>query len=375
MSPGLYLVGDDGKLIEMSEQRYDSEDVLQTLIKNYPNLLAGDQFPGDEPRRWMLVKREAGIASEEGGGTRWSLDHLFLDQDGVPTLVEVKRSTDTRIRREVVGQMLEYAANATVYWAFEELQRSFEATCEKRGIAPEAEVAALLGGEPEPDLERFWGSVRTNLQARRIRLVFVADEIPSELRRIVEFLNEQMGLTEVIALEVKQYVGEGRTTLAPRVIGQTSAARQAKRAYERGELWTEERFFAALAEQALDDEARVVREIYEWAQTKMSRLRWGRGAIYGLVTPMLDVNDQSYPAFTLWTSGSIQMRIGWLSSLPPFDRPGRRQELVDRVNAIPGLSIRPDAYEPGVRASLLQDAGAREQFFSAMRWFIDVATS
>src|SRR5581483_8714826 len=108
MSPGLYLISDDGRLIEMNEERYGSEDILQTLLESHPDLLAGDQFPGDEPRRWMLVKREAGIASEEGGGTRWSLDHLFLDQDGVPTLVEVKRSTDTRIRREVVGQLLEY---------------------------------------------------------------------------------------------------------------------------------------------------------------------------------------------------------------------------------------------------------------------------
>jgi len=38
-----------------------------------------------------------------------------LDQDAIPTIVEVKRSTDTRIRREVVGQMLGYAANAVVY--------------------------------------------------------------------------------------------------------------------------------------------------------------------------------------------------------------------------------------------------------------------
>jgi hypothetical protein len=34
-----------------------------------------------------------------------------FDQNAVPTLVEVKRSSDTRIRREVVGQMLDYAAN------------------------------------------------------------------------------------------------------------------------------------------------------------------------------------------------------------------------------------------------------------------------
>ena len=51
------------------------------------------------------------VTSSDGG--RWLVDRLFLDQDGVPTLVEVKRSSDTRIRREVVGQLLEYAANAT----------------------------------------------------------------------------------------------------------------------------------------------------------------------------------------------------------------------------------------------------------------------
>jgi hypothetical protein len=39
----------------------------------------------------------------------------------VPTLVEVKRSDDTRIRREVVGQMLDYAANGVVYWPGEVL--------------------------------------------------------------------------------------------------------------------------------------------------------------------------------------------------------------------------------------------------------------
>lgn len=37
------------------------------------------------------------------------MDHLFVDQDAIPTLVEVKRSSDTRIRREVVGQLLEYS--------------------------------------------------------------------------------------------------------------------------------------------------------------------------------------------------------------------------------------------------------------------------
>ncbi len=44
----------------------------------------------------------------------WALgiDHLYVDAAGVPVLVEVKRSTDTRLSREVVAQMLDYAASA-----------------------------------------------------------------------------------------------------------------------------------------------------------------------------------------------------------------------------------------------------------------------
>jgi hypothetical protein len=57
--------------------------------------------------------------------------------------------------------------------------------------------------------ETFWAMVKTNLQAGRVRLIFVADVIPPELRRIVEFLNAQMDPAEVLALEIKQYVGEG----------------------------------------------------------------------------------------------------------------------------------------------------------------------
>jgi hypothetical protein len=82
----------------------------------------------------------------------------------------------------------------------------------------------------DADQEEFWQKVKTNLQAGRIRLIFVADEIPTELRRIVEFLNRQMDPTEVLAVEIKQYISQGSDfkTLVPRVIGQTVEAQQKK---------------------------------------------------------------------------------------------------------------------------------------------------
>ncbi len=122
--------------------------------------------------------------------------------------------------------MLDYAANAVAYWPVEEIRAKFESRCKEDGNKPEAALTALLG--ESQDASTFWQQVKTNLQAGRVRLVLVADEIPPELRRVVEFLNSQMDPAEVLAIEVKQFVGENLKTLVPRVLGQTEASRQKK---------------------------------------------------------------------------------------------------------------------------------------------------
>jgi hypothetical protein len=58
--------------------------------------------------------------------------------------------------------------------------------------------------------EAFWQRVGANLREGHLRLVFVADEIPASLRRLVEFLNEQMPRVEVLAVEIRQYRAPGR---------------------------------------------------------------------------------------------------------------------------------------------------------------------
>ncbi len=64
----------------------------------------------------------------------------------------------------------------------------------------------------------------TNLAATRLRLLFVADDIPDPLERVVEFLNAQMAGIEVLAVEIKQFKGRSSQTLVPRVIGRTAAS-------------------------------------------------------------------------------------------------------------------------------------------------------
>ena len=94
MAGRIYLPSNGSKLIAIDEAWYDSESLLQKLLADYPDLLAGDQTNADEPRRWLLVTREMAVPGEQDGGGRWSIDHLFLDRAAIPTLVEVKRSTD-----------------------------------------------------------------------------------------------------------------------------------------------------------------------------------------------------------------------------------------------------------------------------------------
>ncbi len=93
MGVGVFVLRDENTLVPMQAASFASEDDFQRLLADFPALLAGDQMDRDNPRRFLLISREQGIGLEEGGSARWSLDHLFLDQEGIPTLVEVKRGT------------------------------------------------------------------------------------------------------------------------------------------------------------------------------------------------------------------------------------------------------------------------------------------
>ena len=216
MGEKIYVMDGEGSLEALEETPFELEEQLQSLIATHPELLAGEQINPDSPRRWILVSREQGIADTEGSAYRWALDHLLIDQKAMPTLVEVKRGSNSQIRREVVGQMLDYAAYATTTWNVDDIRRRFEESSEDA----EDQLVTLLDSDEELDADGFWEQVRANLALKQIRLLFVADKIPDELERVVLFLNEQMPNIEVLAVEVKRFSGgSSRQMLVPRVIG------------------------------------------------------------------------------------------------------------------------------------------------------------
>jgi len=329
---------DNGAPVEMVETGFEKESDLQRLLEVAPELLSAEA-PEDERRGWLLVKREIGVPGREGGSDRFSLDHLFVDQDARPTFVEVKRSSNREIRRTVVGQMLDYAANAAAYWEPGSLKAAFEARFDSPEGANE-ELQAFLDGEWEAD--EFWSAVESNLESRALRLVFVADRIPRELRSTVEFLNEQLKLTEVNAVEIKRYVtDDGRANIVPHIIGDTEMARRVKRTAARTGTRrpraTAEQFTADIRAAYAPELAERVLALFEHLTANASRSKFGRGE---KASANFWVGEDEDPAI----ANPIAIKIGTHSvTVKMRDIRNRREpeemkRLVEMLRALPGTS-------------------------------------
>ncbi len=371
MNETIFLLNSNGQLVEMNEATYLTEDLLQKLLADYPSLISGSQINPERPRRWLLISREFGVPDEKDNGHRWSLDHLFIDQDGIPTLVEVKRSTDTRIRREVIGQIFDYAANAVSYWTIEEIKFRFEESCKENNLDSETTLSEFLRNETEPTA--FWETTKTNLKAGKIRLLIIADVIPKELQRIIEFLNEQMTPAEILGVEIKQFIGQDLKTLVPRVIGMTSNAQIVKGKQQGAEEhWTEETFFAELVRQQGQKETEAARKIFDWIKPKVTYFYYGVGK-QGSFAPILKTKDLSRFCFAIWTNGIVEIYFQHMKGRPPFDKEERRMELLDKLNSIKGVSI-PESKinaRPSFKIALLTDANEMKKFLDAFSWYWD----
>lgn len=347
----LYLVKSDSDLVELRPAAPGSEAELQLLIANYPRLIGVG-----ESEQMLLVKREQSVPGEEEGGGRWSIDHLFVTQDAVPVLVEVKRATDTRIRREVVGQMLDYAANGVAYWRPGELEASFR---QRMGADAEAILVDFLGDK----LDGFWTRVDDNLRAGRIRMLFVADSIPPELARIVEFMNEQMR-ADVHAVELNYYAGPGGSRLlGPRLIGETERTK-AEKSGARPSLepigvsqWLQKHI-----EPRGPDVMAGASILLDFMRSEFGEVSVAstQGSLYvALKTP----HGNTYPFFVT-KAGTGWIGFAYLNGSPSLSEEGARKSFYDRFNAAIGPLSTPfnPAGTPSFKLERLADPQRRSAF-------------
>lgn len=343
----IYMVDVDGGLRRMTPSAPENEDRMQTLVARHPELITdGD---GD----LLLIRREQAIADGEDGAGRWSLDHLFVTREAVPVLVELKRAVDTRLRREVVGQLLDYAANATAYWQAGRIADSFAKTAADAGEDPVVVLREFIGDQ---DAAVFWAQVDANFKAGRIKLVFVADEVPRELARIVEFLNDQMR-ADVRAVELRWFAGDGGViTLSPRVIGETERAAAAKRSSGTLEpisrdQWLEKHF--GLTGDAIHAGARAFTTVVERLGGKAD-IPSTQGSIYA----MFKGNDgKAFYPLHLWAyNASVSFSLQYLYKRSGMQEESVRSQLLSELAEIVGpLSTMNLKGFPAFKVALLAD--------------------
>lgn len=365
---GVFLLQGEGSLVAMEPGQFATEDDFQSLLSRFPELLVGDQVDPQSPRRWILVKREQSISTGEAGASVWSIDHVFLDQDGIPTLVEIKRQSDSRIRREVVGQMLDYAANCVTYWSVETLQSGLEATCRQAGRSSDTALRELLGSDD--GVSEFWQRVKTNLQAKKLRLLFVADVIPVELRRIVEFLNEQMDPTEVLAIELRQFTSKELRTIVPTVYGQTQAT-ATKRAGS-VQRWDEASIFEKLSHTVGNKELAIAKRIYRWMGKDGKRsLIFGTGKENGSVYPMFRPGGTPINPVYLSSDGKLWLQFGALENKPVFGLVESRRALMQHFNTVNGVDFTDGdlvKYRSIPLRTIAADPDGENKIIDALKW-------
>jgi len=284
--PNVYIIGKTGTTEAMDRIRCkDEKQELQDILNHNHDLLPGDQIDPEDPCRWMLVKREMPVPDPATGNDRWNVDFFFVDQTATPTFVECKRFADTRSRREVVGQVLEYVANGQHYWSKDLLRKFAEDTAKLQRSTIE-ERFSLLKPSDFDSVDVFFDRVEANLKEAQVRIIFFLEEAPNELKCLVEFLNKQMVSSDVLLVEVSQYTRDGIRVVVPMLFGFTEQARRVKQTVtvtqREARKWDWETFKNDAQKKGLNDaDIDAIRKLREVCESIAAEIHWGGGKLTG----------------------------------------------------------------------------------------------
>jgi hypothetical protein len=375
--PSLWVTGADGNLVPLEAEGHASEKDFQKVLADNPAVLAGALSAGEE-ESWLLIDRELPIKAEESDTGTWKLDHLFVASDGRPVLVEVKRSGDPRARREVVAQMLDYAASFDTDWNADKLRlRRQQRLRAATAGALKTEMDLFLATAGHDGEEQLWDAVQTQIEAGHIRLLFVADQLSPTLVRIIEYLNKRLRGAEVLGVEVVRHVGTSHDVVAyqPVVRGRSSPEGQGKAPTQRRTRQEFDQVLLAEHDQELLNQVNAL--------VKKAEELGGYEAIStSAQNPALYINFRTnggppvyWPFLLRPRPNKLVVRIQKLRAHPAFADEGVRDELLVRVAKAAGLNAVQGNADgaPWVPLDRLLQPGVVDQLAHVLAWVTTTA--
>lgn len=190
---------------------YD-ERWLQTLIQDHPALLpVADIEPGLVPL--IPICMELPVPSG-------FVDNLMLTAEGGIIVVETKLWRNPEARREVVGQVLDYAKDLSGF-TYEHLQRAVGSALKRPGV----KLFDLVSAEaPGADERRFIDAVSRNLSLGRFLLIIAGDGIQEGADQLASFLQRHVGLhftLSLVEMSMWRSPSDGRVLVQPRILAKT----------------------------------------------------------------------------------------------------------------------------------------------------------
>ncbi len=302
-----YLFDSKNEGVEMiPERKYRDKEIngfgeatLEQFLVDHPEVIPSEDMDSDDPPRFLVIKNQAGV-------TVGSMDILLIDHNGVPTVIEAKLVDNREIRRSVLAQGIEYLACLQSEWTADRIIEEGQEFRENLNVDFQTEFEKRLGISLD---EEFLQKMSANLANNRMRLIVASDEIPSQLLKVIEFMNET-SVFDVYGLEIRLFASGGKKILAPKLLGQSERVRERKstRVYSK---WNEERFFAALGED-VPDVVKITRDLMSFGVKVSGRqVEWGSGKESGSFTARLIVNGKRFSLFSVYTYGKFSINIGW----------------------------------------------------------------
>ena len=193
----------EGRWRLVSPSSYPDEAALHDRVAEAPQLLPLAGSP-----RVTVLGREVRL----GNGYA---DLIAVERSGRPVVIEVKLARNAEARRAVVAQVLAYAAYLHGL-SLTEFERDVLGG-HLRKVGHESVVAAVAAKDQSGgvDAAEFEDALSTNLRSGRFRLVFVLDEAPEELVRLVGYLEAMTPELVIDLVVVAQYDIGGSQILVP----------------------------------------------------------------------------------------------------------------------------------------------------------------
>lgn len=203
----LYLQ-DKSSLNTLQEANFNGETELQKMLEDYPELIPSNEIIGNPS--FFLVQREFPVSTG-------SVDHLFIDQEMVPTIVETKVN-NPEIRRKITGQGFEYLTSLSFDVTGKQIVEYAKRYWKDRYSA-ELQKHLGLNDLDAKNVEKL----DKNLKKPRLRLIFAADFIPRELRKFVEFINNASRGIDVYGIQIERYILDDKKIISVSSWGPTES--------------------------------------------------------------------------------------------------------------------------------------------------------